>query len=75
MTNLVSDELLRLAEIGPMSAGTRVLLRRAALRVQALEREHSNLAHLGGSALGQLYTAAASHYHQNCATCTCRETV
>jgi hypothetical protein len=55
MTNLVSDELLKLAEIAPMSAGTRTKLRNAALRVQALEREHATLAKGWGRTLGEIY--------------------
>lgn len=55
MTKTVGDELIELSEIAPMSAGTRTKLRDLALKVQALEREHETLAHLGGAALGQLY--------------------
>jgi hypothetical protein len=60
MTNLVSDELLKLAEIAPMSAGTRTKVRDAALRVQALEREHTALAKGWGRTLGDIYERSAS---------------
>lgn len=54
-----SDELLELAEIAPMSAGTRTKLRKLALRVAAIEREHKAVAKIGGTALRQLVDAVA----------------
>jgi len=58
MTNLVSADLLKLAEIAPMSAGTRTKLRDLALRVQALEREHAKALQIGGGALRELHESA-----------------
>lgn len=54
-----SDELLELAEIAPMSAGTRTKLRKIALRVAAVERERTSVAKIGGAALRQLVDAVA----------------
>ena len=55
MTKTLSDELLKLAEIAPMSAGTRTKLRDLALRVQALERENVSLSKGWGRTLGEIY--------------------
>jgi hypothetical protein len=60
MTNEVSAELLKLAETAPMSAGTRTRIRDAALKVQTLEREHTELAKGWGKSLGEIYGQASA---------------
>jgi hypothetical protein len=53
-TETVSNELLKLAEDAPMSAGTRSQLTALALRVAGIERELIDALHIGRDALAQL---------------------
>ena len=58
VTAPLAAELMQLVTSAPMSAGTRNKLQAIALRVAAVEREHTKLAQIGGAALRELHASA-----------------